>query len=115
MWGWLKGPDRWSRLAGDVAEKGWLAYGGDNFQRREKATIIPLYQIGRMCKKIFYEVCLLYIDPGNQSLPASHVIDVEKLPMPDIEPPVANNRMGPALALAALGNLEGADEFEHLR
>lgn len=49
---WLKGLERWSALAGSAAEKAWLVYGGDSPQKREKATVVPWHQIGRLCKKI---------------------------------------------------------------
>ena len=43
------------------------------------------------------------------------VVDVQELPVPDVQPPAADHGVGPRVAFAALGQLELADDLEALR
>ena len=42
---YFKGLDFWQKLAGKIAGKAWLVYGGDNRQTRTNVTILPWFEI----------------------------------------------------------------------
>ena len=49
---WLKPMARWREPAGDIAEKAWLVYGGDETQTRDHGASASWNHIDRLCKRM---------------------------------------------------------------
>jgi len=49
---WMDNLQKWLKLADESAEEGWIIYGGDKGQIRNKTTILPWHEIERLCENI---------------------------------------------------------------